>query len=190
VVSGIQIRRQGASGTDPSAPLRQALPKGRVTLVKPPLRVPTTAYGTLRCPPIGLAYIAAVLEERGFAVSIVDGVGENPQQIQTTADPHFVRVGLGDAQIVERIPRDTTVLGVSCMFSEEWPFTRAVIGAPRRAFPGVPIVAGGHHTVLDRNVGDILNRWTTVVPGLGSRGKAPVPVGPAPQSSAADLMTN
>jgi anaerobic magnesium-protoporphyrin IX monomethyl ester cyclase len=142
VVSEIHFRRQGASV---NGRLRQALPGGRVTLVKPPLRVPTTAYGTLRCPPIGLAYIAAVLEERGFAVSIVDGVGEKPEQIQTTADPHFVRVGLGDDEILERIPRDTTILGVSCMFSEEWPFTRGVIEALRRAFPNVPIVAGGEH---------------------------------------------
>lgn len=118
----------------------------RVTLVKPPIRVPTTAYGTLRCPPIGLAYVAAVLEERGVQVGIVDAVGDAPAQILPDAGSrHFVRVGLTDEEIVARVPADTTVLGVSCMFSEEWPFTRSIIEALRRAFPNVPIVAGGEH---------------------------------------------
>jgi radical SAM superfamily enzyme YgiQ (UPF0313 family) len=132
-------------GTGPHGRLSVRLPRGRVTLVKPPLRVPTTAYGTLRCPPIGLASIAAVLEERGVTVSIVDAVGENPRQMETTADPHFVRVGLRDDEIIKRIPADTTILGVSCMFSEEWPFTRGVIESLRQAFPHVPIVGGGEH---------------------------------------------
>jgi radical SAM superfamily enzyme YgiQ (UPF0313 family) len=114
--------------------------------VKPPIRVPTTAYGTLRCPPIGVAYVAAMLLERGIDVKIVDAVGEAPGQILPRAGSrHFVRVGLTDEEIIARIPADTTVLGVSCMFSEEWPFVRGVIEALRRAFPGVPIVAGGEH---------------------------------------------
>jgi radical SAM superfamily enzyme YgiQ (UPF0313 family) len=117
----------------------------RVTLVKPPLRVPTTAYGTLRCPPIGLAYIAAALEARGFPVSIVDAVGEDPRQITPDVDPHFVRVGLSDDEILARIPSDTTILGVSCMFSEEWPLTRHIIQTLRRAHPDVPFVGGGEH---------------------------------------------
>jgi radical SAM superfamily enzyme YgiQ (UPF0313 family) len=58
---------------------------------------------------------------------------------------HFVRVGLSDEEIVARVPKDTTVFGVSCMFSEEWPFTRTIIEALRRAFPDVPIVGGGEH---------------------------------------------
>ena len=125
-----------------------AAPEGRlrVTLVKPPIRVPTTAYGTLRCPPIGLAYVAAVLEQRGIDVGIVDAVGEAPAQILPNAGSrHFVRVGLTDEEIIARVPADTTVLGVSCMFSEEWPFTRSIIEALRLAFPNVPIVAGGEH---------------------------------------------
>jgi radical SAM superfamily enzyme YgiQ (UPF0313 family) len=136
-----------AQGAGAGGRLRNGAPGGRlrVTLVKPPLRVPTTAYGTLRCPPIGLASIAAVLEERGIAVTIVDAVGEDPRRISATDHRHFVRVGLEDDEIVARIPPDVTVLGVSCMFSEEWPFTRRVIEALRRAFPEVPIVGGGEH---------------------------------------------
>jgi radical SAM superfamily enzyme YgiQ (UPF0313 family) len=118
----------------------------RVTLVKPPIRVPTTAYGTLRCPPIGLAYLAAVLEERGIDVRIVDAVGEAPAQILPNAGGrHFVRVGLTDEEIIARVAADTTVLGISCMFSEEWPFIRGIIEALRHAFPDLPIVAGGEH---------------------------------------------
>ena len=132
-------------GAGPGGRLQQALSGGRVTLVKPPLKVPTTAYGTLRCPPIGLAYIAAALEERGIPVAIVDAVGEMPRQMRPSDDPHFVHVGLYAHEIVARIPADTTIIGVSCMFSEEWPFTRSVIEALRQALPNVPIVCGGEH---------------------------------------------
>src|SRR5687768_6648892 len=92
----------GRLGRPPQRPVH-------VTLVKPTLRVPTTAYGTLRCPPIGLAYVAASLEARGFRVSIVDAVGEDPRQITPDADPHFVRIGLSDDEILARIPSDTTI---------------------------------------------------------------------------------
>jgi radical SAM superfamily enzyme YgiQ (UPF0313 family) len=132
---GVSRRLSGPMGTD----------RLRVTLLKPPLRVPTTAYGTLRCPPIGIAYVAAALEARGLPVRIVDAVGENPRQITPEGDPHFVRVGLRDDEILAKIPSDTTILGVSCMFSEEWPLMRHIIQVLRRAHPDATFVGGGEH---------------------------------------------
>jgi radical SAM superfamily enzyme YgiQ (UPF0313 family) len=139
---------QGESqGAGRNGRLRRAAAGGRlhVTLIKPPLRVPKSAFATNRCPPIGLAYVAAVLLERGIGVSVVDAVGEAPRRIAPTDDAHFVRVGLSDEEIAGRIPPEATALGVSCMFSEEWPFTRRVIESLRRARPTLPIIAGGEH---------------------------------------------
>ena len=137
----VKLHASGPRGGAVRPPQRDV----RVTLVKPPLRVPTTAYGTLRCPPIGLAYIAATLETHGIHVAIVDAVGEDPRRVTPDTDPHFVRVGLSDEELLARIPPETTILGVSCMFSEEWPLTRHIIKLLRRAHPDAVIVGGGEH---------------------------------------------
>ena len=114
-------------------------------LVKPPLRVPRASYTTLACPPISLAYLGAALREAGVRVTMVDAVGEAPFQARPLPDPTFLRIGLSDDQIHARIPADATVIGVTCMFSEEWPLVREVLLALRRAFPAALLVAGGEH---------------------------------------------
>jgi radical SAM superfamily enzyme YgiQ (UPF0313 family) len=53
--------------------------------------------------------------------------------------------GLSIPEILQRIPPSTHLIGVSCMFSHEWPYTRQIIQAIKKAFPSVPIVAGGEH---------------------------------------------
>jgi radical SAM superfamily enzyme YgiQ (UPF0313 family) len=117
----------------------------RVVLVKPPIRVPKASYSTLACPPLGLAYLAANLLAHDIDVSIVDAVGEAPSQSFPLANPRFLRVGLSDDELLARIPADVTCIGVTCMFSEEWPLVRSVIRAIRAAFPHTPIIAGGEH---------------------------------------------
>jgi radical SAM superfamily enzyme YgiQ (UPF0313 family) len=116
-----------------------------LTLVKPPIRVPKASYSTLRCPPIGLAYLGAAAREAGHRVTIVDAVGEYIRQMLPMKGGRFLRVGLSDEEIAARIPESTRVLGVTCAFSEEWPLVRGVIEALRRARPDLPIVAGGEH---------------------------------------------
>ena len=124
---------------------RDAAHRVRVALVKPPLRVPVSSYTTLACPPLNLAYLAAVLREDGCEVVIVDAVGEAPLRLSRTARPGFLRVGLTDSEIVRRIPAGTDLIGVTCMFSEEWPLVREVIRAIRGAFPAALLAAGGEH---------------------------------------------
>jgi radical SAM superfamily enzyme YgiQ (UPF0313 family) len=46
---------------------------------------------------------------------------------------------------VDRIQPGNDLIGVSCMFSQDWPEIRRLIQLVRRRFPGVPIVAGGEH---------------------------------------------
>lgn len=60
-------------------------------------------------------------------------------------DERLLTHGLAIEQIVARVDPATEWLGVSCMFSHEWPLMRALIGRLREARPGVPIVAGGEH---------------------------------------------
>ncbi len=144
--AGPTIVSQRSQGVDEASRLSAEEPlRARVVLIKPPIRVPKASYTTLTCPPLGLAYLAASLIDRNVDVSIVDAVGEAPGQSFPMASNRFLRVGLRDEELVARIPRDATLIGVTCMFSEEWPLVRSVIQAIRAAFPRTPIVAGGEH---------------------------------------------
>jgi radical SAM superfamily enzyme YgiQ (UPF0313 family) len=53
--------------------------------------------------------------------------------------------GLTLDQVVARVPVDTTVVGISCMFSTLWPLTNRVAHAVREKFPDVLMVLGGEH---------------------------------------------
>ena len=53
--------------------------------------------------------------------------------------------GLTYGEIADRIPKDTEVIGISSMFSAEWPVTKVVINTIRAHFPEAMIVVGGEH---------------------------------------------
>jgi radical SAM superfamily enzyme YgiQ (UPF0313 family) len=116
-----------------------------VTILRPPLLVPNWSDSGPLTPPIGPAYLAASLRAAGHTPRIVDGLGENPFQITQLFDDKVMAIGLRSEEIVERIQPDTDLIGVSCMFSQDWPEIRRMIQLVRRRFPGVPIVAGGEH---------------------------------------------
>jgi radical SAM superfamily enzyme YgiQ (UPF0313 family) len=53
--------------------------------------------------------------------------------------------GLAIDEIVDRIPSESDVIGLSCMFSTLWPLTRRVAEAARTRFPDALLVLGGEH---------------------------------------------
>jgi anaerobic magnesium-protoporphyrin IX monomethyl ester cyclase len=116
-----------------------------VTLLRPPLLVPTWSDSGPLTPPIGPAYLAASLRHAGHTARIIDGLGEKPFQITPLFDGKVMSIGLRSEEIVERIEPDSALIGVSCMFSQDWPEIRRLVGLVRRRFPGVPIVVGGEH---------------------------------------------
>lgn len=116
-----------------------------ITLIRPPTVVAKWAHTTPTCPPIGLAYVAAALRRAGHDIQIVDAVGETVTSFLPTTDARFLTHGLAEDAIVERIAPHADVIGISCMFSHEWPVIRRVIGAVRRRFAGAVLIAGGEH---------------------------------------------
>ena len=116
----------------------------KVALVRPPMRIPRYAFSGLTVPPLGLAYVAAALRQKGHEVTLIDSVGEDIEQnIPYHAD--CVLHGLTTDQILERIPSDADFIGVSCMFSHEFPVYRDLMHAIKRRFSDVPVIAGGEH---------------------------------------------
>jgi radical SAM superfamily enzyme YgiQ (UPF0313 family) len=122
------------------APLRTSR---HVTLIHPTLVSPVGNWTAAVTPPLGLAYLAAMLEETGVQVAVVDALAEGIDQHR---EEHGYRYhGLTISQTVDRIEPHTDLIGISCMFSQDWPWLRQLISAIRQRFPHTPIVAGGEH---------------------------------------------
>ena len=121
-----------------------------VTILRPPLLVPTWSDSSPLTPPIGPAYLAGMLGKCGHRVRIIDGIGENPFQVTSLFDNKVLAIGLRREEIVDRIEPDTDIIGVSCMFSQDWPEIRRLIKLVRKRFPDIPIVAGGEHITAVR----------------------------------------
>ena len=126
----------------------------RVVLIRPPVVVfprSLSSYGPV--PPIGLAYVAAVLREAGHEVSVIDGSGEAIEQWEDFDTPVGVlrRVGLSPEQIAARVPADAQVVGITHMFLHEWPQVREIAEAIRCRLPQALIVLGGENATAFRN---------------------------------------
>ena len=116
----------------------------RIQLIHPPVYLNVHAMTALRpSMPLGLAYIAAVLEQAGHEVSVIDAVAEAPDRV--TQDGALHRLGLGPDEIRERIDPDADVIGVTNMWSFSWPLVRRILRVLKEAWPDKPIIAGGEH---------------------------------------------
>lgn len=115
----------------------------QVTLVRPALVSSAGTWSSPITPPLGPAYLAAVLIKDGHRVECVDAVGEGVDQI--LREGNFVYQGLTIEETVDRIQPGAEVIGVSCMFSQDWPFCRRLITRIRERFPQSLLIAGGEH---------------------------------------------
>jgi len=125
-----------------------AAPSGAVepvVLVRPFAVMSRTSYSNPVTLPIGLAYLAGVLEQAGYPVRILDAVGEDIFRITRSDCGRFNFQGLIADDVVARIPDDAKIIGVSLMFSQEWVPHRHLIRAIRKRFPSAVIVVGGEH---------------------------------------------
>lgn len=116
-----------------------------ITLIRPPIYFSSRSYSTPIALPIGLAYLTAALQKAGYAVKIIDSVGNDIDNMRMTPDKRFGIKGMDEAKSIEEIPKDTDIIGITIMFSQEWPFVREYINNVRKAFPHAFIVVGGEH---------------------------------------------
>jgi radical SAM superfamily enzyme YgiQ (UPF0313 family) len=121
-----------------------------VTLIRPPKITsdfaPHTQSGV---PPIALACLAAVLEEVSHTVSVIDAYGESPNRAVDIPGTNLNTVGLTAAEIARRVPPETDVIGLTCMFSQDWLYAKLVIAAVHDALPRATILVGGEHVTAD-----------------------------------------
>jgi len=106
--------------------------------------VPRLSHSACICPPIGLAYIAAAIQKADLDVRCVDALGEAPFQRIVLENPNFLTFGLSAPEIVERVGK-CDVIGITLMFSQDWPVARSIIRDLRQTYPQATIVGGGEH---------------------------------------------
>jgi radical SAM superfamily enzyme YgiQ (UPF0313 family) len=116
-----------------------------VTLIKPPVIFSRNSYSTPLTMPLSLAYLAGVLEKANYRVEILDCPGKSVDEIRTTPDGRFKVQGLEEKKSVELIDPETDIIGVTIMFSQEWPHARNFINKVRQSFPHAKIIVGGEH---------------------------------------------
>ncbi len=115
-----------------------------VCLIRVPVVLSKGRIGSVTgSPPLGVAYLAAYLRQAGVRATIVDAFGECPTRHTEYGD--FDLYGLTSEELVLKIPADTDLIGVSCMFSNEWFYTKKLIRTLRGKFPKIPLVMGGEH---------------------------------------------
>jgi radical SAM superfamily enzyme YgiQ (UPF0313 family) len=137
----IQLKAIPAGAVDP-----RSHPRPTVALVRGPLVSTVRAANNEATPAIGLAYIAGYLRQFGYPVQIVDAIGEGLNRYWSLDEhPGYICQGLTAAEVIERVPADTDIIGLSAMFSGEWPIQRRLIDGIRTRFPNALIVAGGEH---------------------------------------------
>ena len=118
----------------------------KVFLIQPPLTTQTDLSSETKGihPPIGLAYIAAVLEN-DYRVEILDSVVEG-YDTEIELDHHLVRYGLTYTDIEEKLVKfQPDVVGISNLFSSGSREALEVAEIVKRIDPGIVTVIGGPH---------------------------------------------
>lgn len=120
----------------------------KVVLIRPPilqLQANLSSYGAI--PPIGLAYIAAVLRKNGHETTVIDAAGEALERFSEVPSPvgTLTRQGLSPDEIVERIPSDAKAVAFTHMFLHEWPTIREICEKTKLRLPRVSVILGGEN---------------------------------------------
>lgn len=116
----------------------------KILLINPPRNLKNPKRQFI-APPLGLAYLAAYLRERGFVVELIDAVAEGFQEVEALDNGVF-KCGLSLKDLGIRIHNfNPDVVGVSCMFTPR--FNNAVeIARLVKAFNSkIKVVVGGMH---------------------------------------------
>ena len=114
-----------------------------VCLIRAPT-VETFRFATTSItPPLGLAFIAGALEAAGERVAFIDAVAEAPDTFRRYFKGYLL--GLAFDEVAERVPADAKLVGISVIFTHEWPAAVRLIDAIKRRHPHLRIVLGGEH---------------------------------------------
>ncbi|MHC4253653.1 MAG: B12-binding domain-containing radical SAM protein [Planctomycetota bacterium] len=119
----------------------------RVLLLNPPFPL-FKGESKLASPPLGLAYMAAVLEKTRHEIRILDAAVEG-FGTEVPMGHDIIRYGLPYTEIVRRVREySPDLVGISCVFSTLHHIVLELCAEIKRALPGTRIVLGGTHATV------------------------------------------
>ena len=96
-----------------------------ICLIEPPKYVSLGNFvSTIAMPPLGLAYVSAIALQYTENLTVIDGHGEGLDNYYKYKTNYRLR-GLSINEILNRIPANIDVVGMSCMFTSLWPVSRS-----------------------------------------------------------------
>lgn len=97
-------------------------------------------------PPLGLAYIAAAVEKQGYNVTVMDCVAEAPDHcFRFNGYEDVWALGIEFDEIFKNLDSDYDLIGMTCMFSNNWLINRHMLNLLRQNYPEALIIIGGEH---------------------------------------------
>ncbi len=116
----------------------------RILLLQPNMKIATSGQRIVY-PPMGIMYLASVLEARGYTVSILDCQTEGLDREAHLYDG-YVDVGLPMKEVGERIKEfRPDLVGISCNFSVMVGSMNETARLVKEIFPRAVVVVGGNH---------------------------------------------
>lgn len=116
----------------------------QIILINPPQVFTKNQVASGITPPLGIAYLAAILEQHELSVDIIDAVGLEPGTITPFEKETFVR-GLTFEDIVGRLDDQVEIVGISNLFSFAYPVVQELCRQIRAFNSEIKIVLGGPH---------------------------------------------
>jgi len=116
----------------------------KVTLIRPPRLLKLYNKSLFPAAPLGMAFIASALENAGHEVTVIDAIAHNSRKTSKFKGD-IVLNGLTNEEIINMIPEGTQLVGLSCMFTQDWLNSKKLINEIGVAFPEAAIIAGGEH---------------------------------------------
>ncbi len=115
----------------------------KIMLILPPLIVQEKEqYGVT--PPLGIAYLAAMLEKHGYEVSVLDCIVEGYDNSRSRNEN--VHLGLNWDEIEEKLRNYAPdIVGISCLFSVMFPEALKVAEIAKGISNDIEVVMGGAH---------------------------------------------
>ncbi len=122
--------------------------KLRVLLIFPPITALPSDYPTPD-PPLGLAYIAAVLEKHGFDVKILDAFAQGLNNVEQKSRDR-IRVGMSESNIKNYLLKyDPGLVGISCAYTAHLQNTFRIAQIVKETIPCSVVMLGGAHATSE-----------------------------------------
>lgn len=120
----------------------------KVLLFAPPAYTSVNNIDINPLPPLGLAYLASVLEEIGIEVRIYDCLVEGWYN-RKEEKPGIIRIGSNFAEIKKIIADfEPDVVGVNNLFSKQKENAHKIYALAKNVNPGIVTIAGGAHPTV------------------------------------------